>query len=91
VIPGSHKKGNLQGLKDRRVLGALYTDVDTIEGEAYPAELKAGSVLFFHRDLVHGSQTNRTDASRRVFVVAYQSGGLHRWRIKQKREVCMAH
>ena len=45
MIPGSHKKGNLQGLKDRRVLGALYTDVDTIEGEAYPAELKARAYL----------------------------------------------
>ena len=27
VIPGSHKHGALQGLKDRGVLGALYTDV----------------------------------------------------------------
>lgn len=89
VIPGSHKQGNLQGLKDRGVLGALYTDVDLIEGEAIPTELSAGSVLYFHRDLVHGSQTNRTDSSRRVFVVAYQAGGLHRWRINRKREVNM--
>lgn len=89
VIPGSHKQGNLQGLKDRGVLGALYTDVDLIEGEKIPTELRAGSVLFFHRDLVHGSQTNRTRESRRVFVVAYQAGGLHRWRINSKREVNM--
>ncbi len=89
VIPGSHKKGNLQGLKNRGVLGALYTDVDLLEGEAIPTELSSGSVLFFHRDLVHGSQTNRTTSSRRVFVVAYQSGGLHRWRINRKREVDM--
>jgi ectoine hydroxylase-related dioxygenase (phytanoyl-CoA dioxygenase family) len=87
VIPGSHKSGNLQGLKDRGVLGALYTDVDLIDGEAVPTELPAGSVLYFHRDLVHGSQTNRSDHSRRVFVVAYQSSGLHRWRIDRKREV----
>ncbi len=90
VIPGSHKDGNLQGLKDRGVLGALYTDVDLIEGEAIPTELSAGSVLYFHRDLVHGSQSNRTEGSRRVFVVAYQAGGLHRWRIKRKREVRMS-
>jgi hypothetical protein len=89
VIPGSHKQGNLQGLKDRGVLGALYTDVALIEGEAIPTELRAGSVIFFHRDLVHGSQTNRTRESRRVFVVAYQAGGLHRWRINRKREVTM--
>ena len=89
VIPGSHKHGNLKGLQDRGVLGALYTDTDLIDGEAVATELPAGSVLYFHRDLVHGSQTNRTQASRRVFVVAYQSGGLHRWRIDRKREVEM--
>ena len=90
VIPGSHKSGNLQGLKDRGVLGALYTAVDLIDGEAVPTELPAGSVLYFHRDLVHGSQSNRSDHSRRVFVVAYQSSGLHRWRIDRKREVRVA-
>ncbi|MBW2228903.1 MAG: phytanoyl-CoA dioxygenase family protein [Deltaproteobacteria bacterium] len=87
VIPGSHKQGNLQGLRDRGVLGALYTDVDLIDGEAIPTEVPAGSVLYFHRDLVHGSQRNRSQTSRRVFVVAYQSSGLHRWRSNQKREV----
>ncbi len=87
VIPGSHKAGNLQGLKDRGVLGALYTDVDLLDGEAIPTELPAGSVLYFHRDIVHGSQTNRSQGDRRVFVVAYQSSGLHRWRINRKREV----
>ncbi len=90
VIPGSHKQGNLQGLKDRGVLGALYTDVDLLDGEAVATDLRAGSVLFWHRDLVHGSQTNRTASSRRAFVVAYQSGGLHRWNLDQKREVEMA-
>ena len=90
VIPGSHRSGNLQGLKDRGVLGALYTDVDLLDGEAVPTALPAGSVLYFHRDLVHGSQTNRSDSSRRVFVVAYQSTGLHRWRVDNKREVRVA-
>ena len=89
VIPGSHKHGNLQGLKNRGVLGALYTDVDLVDGEAFATEFPAGSVLFFHRDLIHGSQTNRSASSRRVFVVAYQAGGLHRWRINRKREVEM--
>lgn len=89
VIPGSHKHGNLKGLEKRGVLGALYTDVDLIDGEAFATELPAGSVLYFHRDLVHGSQTNRTTASRRVFVVAYQRGGLHVWGVDRKREVVM--
>ncbi len=87
VIPGSHKRGALQGLKDRGVLGALYTDVALIEGEAFPVELPAGSVLWFHRDLVHGSQSNRSDRSRRVFVAAYQPAGLHRWRLGVKRPI----
>jgi len=87
VIPASHKQGNLKGLCDRGVLGALYTDVALLDGEALAVELRAGSVLYFHRDLVHGSQVNRTEASRRVFVVAYQAGGLHRWNLDQKREI----
>ena len=91
MIPRSHKHGNLQCLKDRGVLGALYSDVDLIDGEGIPTELAAGSVLYFHRDLVHGSQTNRSSCSRRVFVVAYQAGGLHRWRMNRKREVEMRH
>jgi hypothetical protein len=90
VIPGSHRHGNLKGLDDRGVLGALYTDVDLVEGEPLATELSAGSVLFFHRDLVHGSQTNRTATGRRVFVVAYQSGGLHRWHRNPKREITLA-
>ncbi len=65
-------------------------NIHLIDGEAYATELSAGSVLYFHRDLVHGSQTNRTKASRRVFVVAYQRGGLHRWNLDRKREVDMS-
>lgn len=87
VIPGSHKHGVVQGLKDRGVLGALYTDVNLIDGEAVPAELPAGSVLYFHPDLVHGSQSNRSQSHRRVFVVAYQPAGLRRWRLPGTRPV----
>jgi Phytanoyl-CoA dioxygenase (PhyH) len=87
VIPGSHKHGVLKGLENRGVLGALYTDVELIDGEAVPAELPAGSVLYFHPDLVHGSQSNRSQVHRRVFVVAYQPAGLHRWRLPKVRNI----
>jgi len=87
VFPGSHRHGILKGLEDRGVLGALYTDVDSLEGEAVPLEAPAGSVVWFHRDLVHGSQVNRSTSSRRVFVAAYQPSGLHRWRLNRKREI----
>jgi ectoine hydroxylase-related dioxygenase (phytanoyl-CoA dioxygenase family) len=91
VIPGSHKHGALSGLKNRGVLGALYTDVDLVEGEALPTVLPSGSVLWFHRDLVHGSQQNRSDSNRRVFVLAYQPAGLRRWRLDKQRPVRSTH
>lgn len=87
VIPGSHRQGALEGLKDRGVLGALYTDVERLGAEAIPVEVPAGSVVWFHRDLVHGSQTNRSHVGRRVFVIAYQPSGLRRWRLASRREI----
>ena len=87
VISGSHRHGTLKGLADRGVLGALYTDVAALEGERIPVELPAGSVIYFHYDLVHGSQGNHSDTSRRVFVAAYQPAGLRRWRIEKTRQI----
>lgn len=87
AIPGSHRYGTLPGLKDRGVLGALYTDIEQLEGEPLAVATGAGSVLWFHRDLVHGSQSNRSDTDRRVFVLAYQPAGLRRWRIDDQRPI----
>jgi ectoine hydroxylase-related dioxygenase (phytanoyl-CoA dioxygenase family) len=87
VIPGSDRQGVLQGLEDRGVLGALYRDVDLIDGEAIPVGLPAGSVVWSHRDLVHGSQSNRSETNRRVFVAAYPPAGLKRWRVDKKRPI----
>jgi hypothetical protein len=87
VIPGSHRHGTLKGLEGRGVLGALYTDVALLEGEAVPFEAPAGSVIWAHRDLVHGSQTNRSPDSRRVFVIAYQPSGFNCWGQERRREI----
>jgi hypothetical protein len=46
-----------------------------------------GSVLWFHCDLVRGSQSDRSNKNRRVFVTAYQPAGLHRWRLDKKRPI----
>jgi len=87
VVPGSHNKGMLKCLEDRGVLGRLYTDMDQLEGEAYPVELPAGSVFFFHYNIVHGSQTNRSRSNRRVLLLAYQPAGLHGWNVDTVRNV----
>jgi len=87
VIPGTHRYGALEALRDRGTLGRLYTDVERLAERPWPAALPAGSVLWFHRDLVHGSQTNRTDRDRRAFLLAYQPAGLRQWRNRQRRDV----
>ncbi|MDE0885496.1 MAG: phytanoyl-CoA dioxygenase family protein [Myxococcota bacterium] len=87
VIPGTHKYGALESLKDRGTLGRLYTDVDLVDEEPIPIDLPAGSVGFFHRDIVHGSQTNRSEEDRRAYLLAYQPSGLVQWRNRQNREI----
>jgi ectoine hydroxylase-related dioxygenase (phytanoyl-CoA dioxygenase family) len=52
-----------------------------------PVEAPAGSVLYFHYDTVHGSQTNRSKADRRAFLAAYQPAGLRQWRVDQRRDI----
>ena len=63
------------------------TFADWIDGEAIPVGLPAGSVLWFHGDLVHGLQSKRSSKNHRVFVDAYQPTGLHRWRLDKKRPI----
>jgi len=87
VIPGTHRYGPLEALKDRGTLGRLYTDVDRLAEKPWPGALPAGSVLWFHRDLVHGSQTNRTPHDRRAFLLAYQPAGLRQWRNRERRDI----
>ena len=90
VIPGTHRYGALESLKDRGTLGRLYTDVDRLEEKPFPIALPAGSIAWFHRDIVHGSQTNRSSEDRRAFLLAYQPAGLHQWRNGEQRDVTAA-
>ena len=87
LIPGTHCYGPLATLENRGTLGALYTDVEKLEEEPYPVTMRAGSVVWFHRDIVHGSQGNHSQSDRRVFVLAFQPAGLHRWRLDKTRPV----
>jgi hypothetical protein len=91
VIPGTHKRGTIPCYQDRGVVGRLYTDMDLLEGEEPIAiESPAGSVIWFHGDLVHGSQSNRDVVNRRALVLTYQPGGLPRWQHGDVRPVAAA-
>src|SRR5262249_50441313 len=89
MIPGSHRAGGLPGLTDRGVVGKLYTDVDRVLAEAprVPLAAPAGSAIFFHGDVVHGSKVNRSSASRRAFVLTYQPAGHPQFRRPGVREI----
>jgi ectoine hydroxylase-related dioxygenase (phytanoyl-CoA dioxygenase family) len=88
VIPDSQRQGVIPCQEDRGVLGHLYTDVErVVAGEPTALEIPAGSVIFFHGNLVHGSQTNRSDCSRRALVLTYQPADLPRWQHDDVRPV----
>jgi hypothetical protein len=77
------RRGPDPGPEARELAGLVHPR----DGEAVPVEVPAGSVVWFHRDLVHGSQSNRSNVGRRVFVIAYQPSGLHRWRVGRNRDI----
>ena len=80
MIPGSHLHGVLPVFRDRGTIGRLYTDLDGFEGQQpEPIEAPAGSAVFFHGDVVHGSRSNRSAESRRAVVLTYQPAGHPRW------------
>ncbi len=82
MIPQSHLHGVLPVFQDRGTIGRLYTDLDRFEGEEPEAiEAPAGTAVFFHGDIVHGSRSNRTNESRRAVVLTYQPAGHPRWNL----------
>ena len=88
LIPGSHKHGALACFEDRGNVGRLYTDIDRHDlNEPVPIDLPAGSVVYFHGDIVHGSQGNKTQEERRLLLLTYQPGGLARWQQESVRGV----
>jgi hypothetical protein len=88
VIPGSHVHGTLPCYEDRGRQGKLYTDVDRYEGrEPVALEAPAGTVMYFHGDLIHGSQSNRSTVQRRALLLTYQPAGYPRWQHEDVRPV----
>ncbi|MCE2390342.1 MAG: phytanoyl-CoA dioxygenase family protein [Proteobacteria bacterium] len=88
ILAGSHRHGALPVREDRGVLGRLYTDVSRVEERRERAiEAPAGSAVFFHGDVVHGSRSNASAASRRALVLTYQPAGLPRWNRRDVRDI----
>ena len=86
VIPGSHDKGHIKAPAKDGDLQRLYTDIGNIADLPFaPVVAPAGSVIFFDGYIVHGSKSNRTDASRRALILTYQPLGLPRWNLDQVR------
>ncbi len=73
VIRGSHRQGCLPGTADGSQLGGFYTDPSTFDRAGEVAlEVPAGSLVFFHPHIVHGSLPNHSERPRRALVLTYQ-------------------
>ncbi|MBO9605371.1 MAG: phytanoyl-CoA dioxygenase family protein [Paenibacillaceae bacterium] len=75
VLKGSHKLGRLSHQYVGTQTGA---DPDRMEQilsqfELVPVEMKPGSVLFFHSNLLHSSAANLSDYPRRSFIMCYNA------------------
>lgn len=73
VVPGSHKIDILCPHRADPKVSFTREEVDVPEGlEAIPVSLKAGDVLFFNGNVIHGSYPNTsTDRFRRAFICHY--------------------
>ena len=73
LIPGSHREGFLPGLDDGSRLGPLFTNPASFDADAqWLAEVPAGSLVVFDAHMVHGSEPNLSERSRRAIVLTYQ-------------------
>jgi ectoine hydroxylase-related dioxygenase (phytanoyl-CoA dioxygenase family) len=76
VVPGSHLHGCLPGTADGTQLGGFYTDPAAFdETRQVAVAVPAGSLIFFHPHLVHGSRPNGSSRPRRALVLTYQPAG----------------
>lgn len=71
VIPGSHKLGLVNPEHGSGFLTKEQTAEHCRPEKSVFLELKAGEVALLHNWLLHGSDVNRTDISRRAFSVCY--------------------
>jgi hypothetical protein len=71
VVPKSHK---LKLIKSRTTDGTGPLDDDQVSlDQAIDLPMDLGSSLFFHSRLLHGSEPNRSETSRRAFITSFMS------------------
>ncbi len=77
VLKGSHKLGRLEHGQVGSQTGADPTRIKQLESmfELVECEMSAGSVLFFHSNLLHSSAANESDHHRRSFIMCYNAWG----------------
>ncbi len=71
VIPGSHKMGVINPEHPSGFLTKEMAEKHCKPEKAIKLELKAGEVALLHNWLLHASDVNRSDTSRRAFSVCY--------------------
>ncbi|MBI3829582.1 MAG: phytanoyl-CoA dioxygenase family protein [Planctomycetes bacterium] len=72
VMPGTHRLGLLS--KQGHTISAEQERQHCPEEKIVYLELKAGEVVLLHNWLIHRSDVNKTDVSRRGFSVCYMDG-----------------
>jgi len=93
-VPGSHRAGDVDGLWTlddvaKRKGGAW--DMDDRYGPVQPALVTAGSVGLWHPLVIHGSQPNTTERSRRYYMCGYADadavGDAYPWAFREGEAV----
>jgi len=74
VIPGSHKFGLINTAHPSGFLAAEQVPRYCRPESIVYLEVEPGEVVLLHNWLLHASDVNRTDASRRAFSVCYMDG-----------------
>jgi ectoine hydroxylase-related dioxygenase (phytanoyl-CoA dioxygenase family) len=70
VVPGSHK---LDLIPSNQANTPFLMDEQVDLSKAVDVPLQPGSSLVFHSRLLHGSEPNRSDNSRRAFITSFMS------------------
>ena len=74
VAPGSHREDLWSLFEGDRFTGAIApAEAAKLKARQVPAVGKAGSVCLMHTRLAHGSEANRSDRSRGLYICVYSA------------------